>query len=108
MSGRVLLDVNMHREVCDRLRDLGFDSIYLTEVFPPDTEDEKIFEWMEQNHIPIITKDKRFPENGGNLKIVLEGESTVRLTRRALHKLMENMVYPDPLVGSWKNCSNKK
>lgn len=108
MSGKVLLDVNMPREVCERLQDLGYDSVYLTEIFSDDIDDNKILDWMEQHRTPILTRDKRFPENGGDLKITLEGESTVKMTRHALHKLMEKQIFPEPLAGSWKNGARKK
>ena len=105
MVEKVLVDVCVPREVSERLEDLGLETIYLTELFPFDEDDEEIFEWMEENQVPILTKDKNFPENGGNLKITLKGESTVKLTRQATKKLMEKQIYPNPLVGSWNGRS---
>ena len=101
MVEKVLIDVCVPREVSERLEDLGLDTIYLTELFSWDEDDEQIFEWMEENDVPILTRDKGFPENGGNLKITLEGESSVKLTRQALSKLLDESVYPEPLAGCW-------
>lgn len=106
MVNKVLIDVCVPREVSKRLEDLGLETIYLTELFSWDVDDEKIFEWMEENDIPILTRDKSFPEDGGNLKITLEGESSVKLTRQALSKLMSKRVYPKPLDGSWDGSRN--
>lgn len=101
MVDKVLIDVCVPREVSKRLEDLGLETIYLTDLFSWDVEDEKIFKWMQENDVPILTRDKDFPENGGNLKITLKGESSVKLTRQALSKLLEERVYPKPLAGSW-------
>lgn len=98
MAEKVLVDINVPREVSERLEDAGFDMIYLTEEFPQDTDDEEIFEWMETKKIPILTRDKRFPENGGNLKITLESQSPVKLTRKAFSKLIDLQIYPKPLT----------
>ena len=102
MADKVLVDVCVPREVSERLEDIGLNAVYLTELFSWDEDDEEIFEWMEENDVPILTRDKEFPENGGNLKITLKGESSVKLTRQALSKLLELRVYPEPLEGSWK------
>ena len=103
MVDKVLVDVCVPREVSERLEDIGLNTIYLTEIFSWDEDDEEIFEWMEENEVPILTRDKGFPENGGNLKITLEGESSVKLTRQALSKLLDESIYPEPLAGSWKD-----
>ena len=108
MVEKVLVDVCVPREVSERLEDLGLNTIYLTELFTFDEDDEEIFEWMEENEVPILTKDKNFPENGGNLKITLKGESTVKLTRQATKKLMELQIYPDPLIGGWEKRKKNK
>ncbi len=107
MAEKVLVDVCVPREVCERLEGLGLDTVYLTELFSWDEDDEEIFEWMEENEIPIVTRDKNFPENGGNLKITLKGESSAKLARQALSKLLNKGVYPEPLTGSWKDGTNK-
>ena len=99
MAKNVLIDVNVPKEVCERLNGLGYEAIYLTELFSWDIEDEKIFEWMEENKVPIITRDKGFPENGGNLKVVVESESSIKLARQAISKLMDLHHYPKPLTG---------
>lgn len=101
MVDKLLIDVCIPREVGERLEDLGLETIYLTELFSWDEDDEEIFEWMEENQVPILTRDKDFPEDGGNLKITIEGESSVKLTRQATKKLIDKQIYPEPLVGSW-------
>jgi len=58
---KLLIDVNLPKKLAQRLRDMGFDVTYLTEVLPQNTKDEMIAEWMEENGALILTKDKRFP-----------------------------------------------
>ncbi len=96
------MDINVPREVCDRLQEIGYDTIYLTDIMPGDIEDEKILKWMESTKTPILTRDKAFPENGEDLKITIESESSVKLTRKALRKLISRHIFPEPLLGSWK------
>lgn len=101
------MDINVPREVCERLEEVGYDVIYLTEVLPGDIEDEEILKWMEDNQTPILTRDKDFPENGGDLKITISSESCVKLTRRALRKLLDKQIFPNPLRGSWNAKKGK-
>ncbi|KXA90941.1 hypothetical protein AKJ57_03115 [candidate division MSBL1 archaeon SCGC-AAA259A05] len=101
MSEKILVDINVPREVCERLGEIGYEAVYLADILPDDVDDEKILEWMESTHTPILTRDKEFPENGMNLKITIDSESSVKLTRKALRKLMSRQIFPDPLLGSW-------
>ncbi len=103
MPESVIVDVNVPREVCDRLSEMGFETQYVTDIFSEDTNDEKILEWMENNHCYLLTKDKDFPEGGNGHKIVLRGESSVKLSRESFQKLTEKDIYPRALTGSWLN-----
>ncbi len=103
MSRPILVDVNVPREVCNRLSEMGFDTQYVTDVLAEDTDDERILDWIEQNQCLLLTKDKKFPENGNGHKITLRGESSVKLSRESFDKLAEKEVYPEPLTGAWKN-----
>ncbi len=103
MPEPVIVDVNVPREVCDRLSEMGFETQYVTDVFSEDTDDVKILQWMEKNHCYLLTKDKDFPENGNGHKIVLRGESSVKLSRESFQKLTEKGIYPQALTGAWMN-----
>ncbi|KXA89762.1 hypothetical protein AKJ39_04720 [candidate division MSBL1 archaeon SCGC-AAA259J03] len=101
------MDINVPQEVCERLQEVGYDVIYLTEVLPGNIEDEEILRWMEDNQTPILTRDKDFPENGGDLKITITSESCVKLTRRALRKLLDKQIFSNPLLGSWNDKKDR-
>lgn len=103
MSRPILVDVNVPREVCNRLSEMGFDTKYVTDILAEDTDDERILDWMEQKHCLLLTKDKKFPDGGNGHKIILQGESSVKLSRESFNKLTEKEVYPEPLTGTWKN-----
>ena len=85
---KLLIDVNLPKKLAQRLRDMGFDVTYLTEVLPQNTKDEMIAEWMEENGALILTKDKRFPATEDGKKIILARLSPERLTNEAVLKLM--------------------
>lgn len=102
MSGTLLVDANVPQEVCARLNDIGFNAIYLTDIWSGDAKDGKILDWMEAHEVPIITRDKSFPEDGRDRKIVIDSESPVKLTRRAVRELLTRNIYPSPLLESWK------
>lgn len=104
MPRSILVDVNVPREVCERLSEVGFDTKYVTDVFPEDTDDEKILDWIKRNRFILLTKDKNFPGNG--YKIILRSESTVKLSRESFDKLTKKKVFPRALTGSWK-CDGK-
>lgn len=91
---RILIDVNIPKEVCEELRKLGFDAIYLTEVLPENAEDQKILRWIENHNALILTKDKRFPETEGGRRAVLASQSPSKLSREALRKLTVLGAFP--------------
>lgn len=97
MVKKILVDINVPREVCERLRELGFDTLYLTDILPSDTDDGKILEWTVKHHALVLTRDKELPEAHGKHKIILVHQSTVKLTREAFMKLMSRQVFPKPL-----------
>lgn len=96
------MDVNISREVCERLNKLGFNALYLTDVLPEDTDDEKILEWLVENRSIILTRDRDFPELEEERKITLMRQSSVKITREAFDKLSSRQVFPKPLTSSWK------
>lgn len=97
MVKKILVDVNVPKEVCERLRELGFDTLYLTDILPSDTDDGKILEWIVKHHALILTRDKDLPEADGKNKIILLCKSPVKLTREAFMKLISRQVFPKPL-----------
>ncbi len=103
MPESVLVDVNVPREVCDRLSEMGFETLYVTDIFSDDIDDNEILKWIEENHCYLLTKDKNFPEGGNGYKIVLKGESSVKLSRESFYKLTEKGIYPEALTGAWLN-----
>lgn len=103
MSKPVIVDVNVPREVCERLSEMGFETQYVTDILSEDTPDKKILDWMKQNHCVLLTKDKNFPDGGNGHKIILQSESSVKLSRESYEKLVENEVFPEPLTGSWRS-----
>lgn len=103
MPESVIVDVNVPREVCQRLSEMGFETKYVTDIFSEDTDDRKILQWMEKKHCYLLTKDKEFPEGENGHKIVLKGESSVKLSRESFYKLTEKGIFPEALTGAWLN-----
>lgn len=95
MVMKILVDVNVPKEVCERLRELGFDALYLTDIFCPDIDDGKILEWLAKRDALLLTRDRGLPETCG--KIILVSQSPVKLAREAFMKLLSRQVFPKPL-----------
>jgi Uncharacterized protein conserved in bacteria len=85
---KALIDINLPKRLSERLKSMGFDVVYLSEVLSPDTKDEIIAAWMEKNDALILTRDKRFPATKGGKKIILARLSPERLTNEAVLKLI--------------------
>ena len=97
---KALIDINLPKKLSARLKEMGFDVVYLSEVLPHDTKDEIIAEWMEKNDALILTKDKRFPSTDGGKKIVLARLSPEKLTNEAVLKLIILGYFPEKLEDS--------
>jgi uncharacterized protein with PIN domain len=97
---KILVDMNLPKEVAKKLNELGFDVIYLSEVLPQNTKDEVIAEWMATHDALILTRDKRFPVTEGGKKLILARFSERKLSREAVLNLIETRCFPKGLEDS--------
>jgi predicted nuclease of predicted toxin-antitoxin system len=97
---KILVDMNLPKEVAKRLNELGFDVIYLSEVLPSNTKDEVIAEWMAAHNALILTRDKRFPTTEEGEKVILARLSERKLSREAVLNLVEMRCFPKGLEDS--------
>jgi predicted nuclease of predicted toxin-antitoxin system len=98
---KILVDINIPKRIHEKLRELGFDAVYLKDVLPPDASDKKIVKWLRENRALILTKDKRFPETEDGKKIVLAGTTRLeKLSREAIHDLIVFRIFPHGLEDS--------
>lgn len=92
----ILFDVNVNREVESKLSSLGYSTAYLTDMFKKSAPDEEIMRWIEKGDRYIVTRDKSFTDDD-HRRVLLKGESVVKLARQALRGLVQREVYPEPL-----------
>jgi predicted nuclease of predicted toxin-antitoxin system len=97
---KVLVDLNIPKKVYRKLRSLGFDVVYLTDILPAKKSDRGIIRWMTENKSLILTRDKRFPETENGRKIVLAGLSSEKLAKEAVASLIILQVFPRGLEDS--------
>jgi len=86
---RILVDINVPKKVCEELREIGINAIYLTDVLPSDVDDEKILRWMTDHDALILTRDKNFPGDDNGRKEVLVCQSPKKILKEALRKFAE-------------------
>jgi predicted nuclease of predicted toxin-antitoxin system len=97
---KILVDMNLPKEVARKLNELGFDVIYLSEVLPSDTKDEVIAGWIAAHDALILTRDKRFPTTEGGKKVILARLSERKLSKEAVLNLVEMRCFPKGLGDS--------
>ena len=96
---KILVDVNISRKVYEKLKELGFDVVYVADVLGENAKDETIVRWMRRHNALILTRDKRFPVSGKR-KIVLATLPSEELSKHALEKLVTLRVFPRGLENS--------
>lgn len=105
---RFFADRCLGKVTVDRLRDLGWDIVRLSEVFPGDGQtisDETLLDYAAQQGWPVLTKDKRiryqssFHHAGTPVFAVSSGDLTIdRLVERfdaARRRIWEVAATPD-------------
>ena len=96
---KILVDVNISRKVYEKLKELGFDVVYVADVLGENAKDETIVKWMRRYRALILTRDKRFPTSNRR-KIVLATLPSDKLSKHALEKLVTLRVFPKGLEDS--------
>ena len=96
---KILVDVNISRKVYGKLKELGFDVVYVADVLGENAKDETIVKWMRRHNALILTRDKRFPASNRR-KIVLATLPSEELSKHALEKLVTLRVFPKGLEDS--------
>ncbi len=94
---KVLIDINVPRDVEESLDDLGFNTVYLTDEFDPGTDDDVLLSWIVSKGGFVVTRDKSFSRNEYRT-IKIHGEKELSLIKQAVKGLLARDVYPAPII----------